>query len=194
MRRIRLLAAAGVAATAGISVAELAQDNPQSIVPPGFGDPPPATTNTTTATPTPTPTPAPSAQAPSGRPEFSDVVASALSELTSAEQELALIEPVPQIELPAGSERDPRLAGPIPAGENGFSETMWGGASGKFLSRLLRSNDTPLASRWGHILLRNALLTAAPAPTTLSASARSIGWKAPTHRVLRRSSGTRSTA
>ena len=163
MRALRLLAAAGAAATAGISVAVLAQDNPQSILPPGFGDPPQATTNT--ATPTPTPTPTQSSPAPSTRREFSDVVASSLSELTSAEQEMALLEPVPQIELPAGSERDPRLAGPIPAGDSGFGETMWGGASGKFLSRLLRSNDTPLASRWGHILLRNALLTAAPAPS-----------------------------
>lgn len=76
-----------------------------------------------------------------------------------------MLEPVPQIELPVGSERDPRLAGPIPAGDAGFGETMWGGASGKFLSRLMRSNDTPLSSRWGHILLRNALLTAAPAPS-----------------------------
>ena len=160
MRALRLLLAAGAAATAGISVAVLAQENPQSILPPGFGDPPQPATNTAT----PTPSPAPSTQAPPTRSEFSQVVASSLSDLTTAEQEMALLEPVPQVELPEGSERDPRLAGPIPPGDSGFGETMWGGSSGKFLSRLLRSNNTPLASRWGHILLRNALLTGAPAP------------------------------
>jgi hypothetical protein len=157
MRAVKRLSLAGVIAAAGISAAVLAQE---SILPPGFNEQlPPAATNTTTSPPaTSQPSPAP-------RRESSSVVVSSLSELTPAEQELALLEPVPQIELPAGSERDPRLAGPIPAGDAGFGETMWGGASGKFLSRLMRSNDTPLASRWGHILLRNALLTAAPAPS-----------------------------
>ncbi|QIK95506.1 hypothetical protein G7076_02520 [Sphingomonas sp. HDW15A] len=151
---------AGVIAAVGISAAVLAQDNPQSILPPGFNEQvPAAATNTTIAGPT---TSQPSQ---STRSESGSVVVSSLSELTAEEQELALLEPVPQIELPAGSERDPRLAGPIPAGEAGFGETMWGGSSGKFLSRLMRSNETPLASRWGHILLRNALLTAAPAPS-----------------------------
>ena len=158
MRRTRLLLAAVAVATAGVV---LAQDNPQSILPPGFGEqpaPPPA--NTTS--------PAPSAQpqlqpSPTARGGFSDVVESALSELTTEEQ-AALLEPVPQIELPAGSERDPALAGPVPAGNGGFGEAMWGTSSGKFLSRLMRSTEAPLASRWGHILLRNALLTAARAP------------------------------
>ena len=158
MRAIKRLSVAGVVAAAGISAAVLAQDNPQSILPPGFNEQlPPAATNTTSAPATAQPSPSP-------RGETSAVAVSSLSELSPEEQELALIEPVPQIELPAGSERDPRLAGPIPAGDAGFDETMWGGSSGKFLSRLMRSNDTPLASRWGHILLRNALLTAAPAP------------------------------
>jgi hypothetical protein len=158
MRAIKRLSLAGVIAAAGISAAVLAQE---SILPPGFNEQlPPAATNTaappaTTSQPSPAP-----------RSEVSSVVVSS-SELTAEEQELALLEPVPQIELPAGSERDPRLAGPIPAGDAVFGETMWGGASGKFLSRLMRSNDTPLASRWGHILLRNALLTAAPAPSDI---------------------------
>ena len=159
MRAVKRLPLAGLIAAVGVSAAVLAQDNPQSILPPGFNEqPPPAATNTTVAPPASQPSPKP-------RAESSGVVVSALSELTAEEQELAMLEPVPQIELPAGSERDPRLAGPIPADDAGFGETMWGGSSGKFLSRLMRSNDTPLASRWGHILLRNALLTAAAGPS-----------------------------
>ena len=159
MRAVKRLSLAGVIAAAGISAAVLAQE---SILPPGFNEQlPPAATNTATE-----PGPTSARPSPAPRGEVSSVVV-ASSELTPEEQELALLEPVPQIELPAGSERDPRLAGPIPAGDAGFGETMWGGSSGKFLSRLMRSNDTPLASRWGHILLRNALLTAAPAPSDI---------------------------
>ena len=40
----------------------------------------------------------------------------------------------------------------------------WGGASGAFLSTLMRRMDTPLASRWAHIALRDALLAKARAP------------------------------
>ena len=156
MRAIKRLSLAGAIAAAGISAAVVAQE---SILPPGFNEQlPPTATNTTASPVTAQPSPRP-------RSETSSVVVSSPSELTPEEQELAMLEPVPQIELPAGSERDPRLAGPIPAGGAGFSETMWGGSSGKFLSRLMRSNETPLASRWGHILVRNALLTAAPSPS-----------------------------
>ena len=156
MRRTRLLLLA--AAAAGLSVAVLAQDNPQSILPPGFGEQPaPAPANTVS------PAPATQQTARPERSEINAVVESALSELTDAEQ-AALLEPVPQIELPAGSERDAALAGPIPAGGGGFGEGMWGSSSGKFLSRLMRATEAPLASRWGHVLLRNALLTAARAP------------------------------
>lgn len=157
MRRTRLLLAA--AAIAGFAVAVVAQENPQSILPPGFGEQPaPAQGNTTS------PAPAPAGQGPApSRNAISDVVESALSELTPEEQ-AALLEPPPQIELPEGSEREAALAGPIPAGHLGFGEGMWGTASGKFLSRLMRATDAPLASRWGHIVLRHALLTAARAP------------------------------
>ena len=39
-----------------------------------------------------------------------------------------------------------------------------GDASGAFLSTLMRRMDTPLASRWAHIALRDALLAKARAP------------------------------
>ena len=157
MRRAKLLLAA--AAAAGLSVAVVAQDNPQSILPPGFGEQPPPANSAAPAQPE----EQQPAASPSPRSELNEVVETALGELTQEEQ-AALLEPVPQIELPAGSERDPALAGPIPAGGSGFGEGMWGTSSGKFLSRLMRSTEAPLASRWGHILLRNALLTAARAP------------------------------
>ncbi|WP_118857602.1 hypothetical protein [Sphingomonas mesophila] len=157
MPRARWLLAA--AAAAGVSVAVIAQEAPQSILPPGFGEQPapaPANSSETSA-----PARQPVSSAPRG--EISRAVESALSEL-SPEEQAALLEPPPQIELPSGSERDAALAGAVPPSASGFGEGMWGTASGKYLSRLLRSTRAPLASRWGHILVRNALLTAARAP------------------------------
>ncbi len=44
----------------------------------------------------------------------------------------------------------------------------WGTADGAFLSSLMRSMDTPLASRWVHMALRDALLAKAHAPANVN--------------------------
>ena len=49
----------------------------------------------------------------------------------------------------------------------GYSGQAWGGASGKFLSVVLRRTDGPLASRWTQIGLRNMLLARTPAPSDI---------------------------
>ena len=79
-----------------------------------------------------------------------------------------VIEVAPPIEMPDdGAPRsvDGRAA---PAAQTGFGDRPWGGSSGKFLSILMRRTDTPLASRWGHILLRNAVLTKAQSPADVN--------------------------
>jgi hypothetical protein len=45
-----------------------------------------------------------------------------------------------------------------------LSDDAWGTASGPFLSTLMRRMQTPVASRWAHIALRNALLAKLHAP------------------------------
>ncbi|MEO8618352.1 MAG: hypothetical protein ABI412_03210 [Sphingomicrobium sp.] len=149
-----LLLLAGVALIAGLPA--LAQDKPESILPPGFGDP---------ATPKPAPvtatTPKPAATS-TGSVERNDVV-----EVTPAEigaEAVAALRPVPQVELPIGSRRDASLVGPLPPGSSGFGDQLWGASSGKFLSILLHRTKAPLASRWGHVMVRNALLTGGNAP------------------------------
>ena len=149
-----LLAAAVVAIFA---IPALAQDKPESILPPGFGDPAPAPAQS----PAPSPKPSPEAQP----AESGAVVETGLSELTPSEAADAMVvELAPQVEIPADARRDPSMVGPLPAVQTGFGDNPWGRSSGKFLSLLMRRTDTPLASRWGHILLRNALLTNARAP------------------------------
>ena len=150
-----LLTAAAVVAV--FAIPALAQNKPESILPPGFGDPAPATAQS----PTPSPKPSPEAQP----AESGAVVETGLSGLTASEAADAMVvEVAPPIELPSTARRDPTMVGPLPAVQTGFGDNPWGRSSGKFLSVLMRRTDTPLASRWGHILLRNALLTNARAP------------------------------
>ena len=148
-RRTKLL----LAASAGLAIAipALAQE---SLLPPGFEEPAP------TPTPTPSPSPNGTVVAPSpGEPIVQEISPdAALAELI--EQELP-----PPIELPDFARRDPSLVGPLPPSQTGFAESAWGRASGRFLSVLLRRTSAPLASRWAHITLRNALLTRIPSPT-----------------------------
>ena len=144
-----LLGAAGLIA----ALPALAQDRPESILPEGFGE-----------TPAPAGNPAPPArQVPTAPAEGGGVVEATAAEVIAALEEQQQ-QVVVQVELPSGSKRLAAQAGPLPPGSAGFNADLWGGASGKYLSILLRRTSAPLASRWGHIALRNALLTGGDAP------------------------------
>lgn len=143
-----------------VAIPVIAQDRPESILPPGFGEAPPPTQPPATAPPT-APVPGPESE------ESSSVEVS--TSLTPAE-EAALAPPAPQIELPAGSRRDARFAGTLDPRALGIGSRPWGAASGKSLQIVLRRMEAPIASRWLHIGLRNALLAAAPAPADVNAA------------------------
>jgi len=150
-RRVALLAALA----AGVAGAALAQDTPESILPPGFGEAPPA----------PPAAAAPVARpvAPAPRPRGPDL--SAIEDVITSELDAEPPEPPPPpVEYPDDRRRDPALVGVLATDTVGLGETPWGSSSGKFLSVLLRRTDGPLASRWAQIGLRNALLAYAPAP------------------------------
>jgi hypothetical protein len=150
-RPASFLAAAGVVAALAIGIPALAQNQPESLLPPGFGEP----------APTPTPTPVENATPNTTRGE-------SVVELVPMDQALAELTPIempPPIELPDFARRDPSSVGPLPSAQTGFNPGSWGQASGKALSVLMRRTRVPLASRWAHILLRNALLTQLSAPT-----------------------------
>lgn len=155
--RTKQILIGGAALALAASLPAIAQDRPESILPPGFGDP---------ATPAPEPernesqpasvAPVQRQPAEGGGVQMIDVL-SALEEITEAE-------PVPQVEYPDEVRRDPRFAGTLDPDAVGVGPRAWGAASGKALQILMRRMDTPLASRWAHIGLRNALLTKAASP------------------------------
>ena len=121
--------------------------------------PPPATTNTTTPS---SPEPAPQAQPQPSRPQPQSSLESETG-LIDAE-DLVLEPPPPPIEYPEHARRNPFDAGALDPSRIGLGARPWGDASGVFLSSLMRRMDTPLASRWTHMALRDALLASARPP------------------------------
>jgi hypothetical protein len=149
---------AGVAAFAiAIALPAIAQDRPESLLPPGFGEPAAPGQEPTTNNAVDSPRPAP--QRPSVEGSAVEIVESLLG------NELASAQPVQQVEYPRFAQRDPRMAGTLDPIDIGIGSRPWGGASGKALEILMRRMETPLASRWAHIGLRNALLARALNPS-----------------------------
>jgi hypothetical protein len=72
------------------------------------------------------------------------------------------------VEYPGWARRDPWNVGAVDSRNLGLGEVPWGTAGGPFLSTLMRRMQTPLASRWAHIALRDALLAKAPAPVNVN--------------------------
>src|SRR5213075_1494559 len=134
--RFKLFLAASAALAVAIPV--LAQDQPESLLPPGFDQP----------SPTPTPSPSPTANATTNAAGGESAVEMVSPDAALAE--LAQAELPPPIELPDFARRDPSQVGPLPSSQTGFAADSWGRASGKFLSVLMRRTDAPLASRWAH--------------------------------------------
>jgi hypothetical protein len=125
------------------AIAQQAAQTPQPAQP---------ATNTVTAQPTPSPVTRP---APATGPSESGV------EVVSAE---ALPKPPPPVEYPAWAHRDPWEVGLIDPQAGGLGAQPWGNSSGAFLSTMMRRMQTPIASRWGAIALRNALIARTRAP------------------------------
>ena len=147
-----LIAAAGLSATLG------AQEAPESLLPPGFDQPTPA--------PTPAPRPAPPRPAPEPRepaqssvPDSGDDDAATTGATDNDDDGLSDAGPAGE-----AGEEDFSL---VDAGFSLGGETPWGSVDGRFHKILMRRLDVPLASRWAHIGLRNALLADAAAPGEL---------------------------
>ncbi|GGC02183.1 hypothetical protein GCM10011494_20910 [Novosphingobium endophyticum] len=182
MRAAYLLAGASLALT---SVWAVAQDAPESLLPKMFEDPAPAPA----PTPTPRPQPGPGSAAGTPRSVSSPVVQalpggtgtdaearqesdSRLSRIPSLE-ELARMTPEDfeellgskvQFDMPPAARRSMERVGLITASEGGLPEGSLAGQNPRLVELALSSNRGTLVSRWGHILLRRALISRLQAP------------------------------
>ena len=168
-----------------VAIPALSQERrPESLLPPGFGDPqtlPPPEK----ATPTPRPprqeTPR---QTPEQTPPGNGTEAVAETENgteTAAEgvEEVALDtsqlpRPSNYFTVPQGLARSTELIGPLQPGNNGFAPDAFGQGNGLMLRAIMRRTAAPLASRWASIVLRRALLSRLPAP----AGVQPVDWAA----------------
>jgi len=174
-RRARLILLAG-----GVCAAILpAVASQPDALPPGFGDPkaPPPPPPPPTATPDPVTTPAdpnppgfgdPGAPPPPARPVIDRSDRLPVEETRdSGLTDLELLPPPPPppfYDLPEGSERPVDVVGLINITNQGLPVDAFGDAGGPFLVVLMQRLETPLPSRWTHILLRRALMSRLAAP------------------------------
>jgi hypothetical protein len=124
----------------------------QNVVAPPPQQPAAPATNTITPAPSPAPAPAPRQRLDGGEADTLEIT------------ELELPPPPPPVEYPEHARRDPFADGVLDPVDTGLGPRVWGAASGPFLSTLMRRMQTPLASRWLHIALRNALIADVKAP------------------------------
>lgn len=161
-RRNKIILATVAAGALALTIPAIAQDRPESILPPGFGEPAkpatpaPAAPGPSNTSPTTPPAPVPAGPAESGGVEE-------VSALDPAVQE-AQAEAYKQPDIPTTARRNPGLAGLYSPQSQGLPAQPWGRMSGESLGIIVRRMEAPIASRWAHIGLRGALTVAAPAP------------------------------
>ena len=156
MPAIKAILIGSAALGAALAIPALAQEQPESLLPPGFEDPPAAVQQNRSES-----LPSSPLQQQRTAPESGGVE---IVDLLEALDELVTSEPTPQVEYPRSARRDPRYAGTIDPIAYGLGYRPWGAASGKALEVLMRRMDVPLASRWAHIGLRHALMAKAANP------------------------------
>jgi hypothetical protein len=165
--RNKLLIVAGMAALAA-AIPALGQDAPESILPPGFGDPEPP--------PRPTETPSrPSDLVPNvglnvpDAPASGDALAAADQNAEGEADEGELPEEMPLlVDLPAQARRSLATVGVLGPEDGDMGATAFGNADGRYLAHLMRETRAPIASRWASILLRRALLSTVDTPRGIS--------------------------
>ncbi|SEM58667.1 hypothetical protein SAMN05192583_0732 [Sphingomonas gellani] len=159
----------------------IGQERPESILPPGFGEPSPPPATRPAPRPSPTPgTPVPSAPSAPGAapvvpaaPSPSTAVVQPLPPeypVTSNEQDAETPAPtidpqtLAEYEMPAAARRSLAMVGPTGAAEGGLPSDAFAGADGRYLEQLMRRLAAPLPSRWMSILLRRTLLSTVETP------------------------------
>jgi hypothetical protein len=172
-----LLAATGLATTIPV----VGQDKPESILPPGFGAPDPAPSrkadrnddsarkkaadllpDLSVSSPNNNGSPSPSATSSGDNQLPSTIDVASKSEDADDEEEDAEL-PV-LVDMPAQARRSTAVIGVLALGDGDMGLGAFQGFNGRYLSKLMRHLDAPIASRWGAIVLRRALLSRSQTP------------------------------
>lgn len=180
------LAVAGAFVGAAASSFVMAQDAPESLLPPGFDDPVPAPPPTPqpTAAPPVAPTPNPGTQpsvgpvapvappSPGSLPSVPQLSSEERSGLPSLEELEALstdelddlLGLKPQYDIPPAARRSLAQVGVLSPSEGGLATGSLAKQPQRLVRAILAGTKGPLVSRWGHILVRRALVSRLEAP------------------------------
>ncbi len=194
MRRLWLaIGVSGAFVGAALGGFATAQDSPESLLPPGFDDPQPAQTPASPPAPLPTAAPVPVAPAnpvpaaplpgggggtgPSALPPVDTLSDAQLRNLPSLEELEALSTDElddlfglkPKYDIPPAARRSLTRVGVIADQEGGFPALSLGKQPATLVRAILKGSKTPLVSRWGHILMRRALVSRMAAPEGMEA-------------------------
>lgn len=190
------LGLAGALGGAGLAGFASAQPKPESILPPGFDDPAPSPPR---PTPTPTPTPQPGAMPgspsigpapaagtpapstaplnPATLPPLPSITREELARLPSLEklesmstEELdQLLGLKPKSDIPPGARRALTRIGVLAGAEGGLPPVALANQPASLVRAALAGTKGPMVSRWGHILLRRALVSRLAPPAGMDA-------------------------
>lgn len=166
----------------------LAQSQPEDLLPPGFGEPPPSPAPARTSAPAPaapTPSPAPAmnpgevvqplpadnpARAPASSGEALDISGLptlAQLEAMSTDELDELFGLKPKVDIPAAAQRGMERVGILDPDEGGLPVFSLAGQPAELVRAALAGTRGPVVSRWGHILLRRALVSRMAAPEAM---------------------------
>lgn len=153
-----------VGATALIfSLPAIGQQGPESLLPEGFGDPPPPP-----ASPTPRPavpgqpvpgTPNPSISDGTASPDLSAADSEAEDDEEEEDEELVI-----KYDVPPTARRSMSAIGIISGSSGGFPADAFGNVNGQFLTQVVNRTTGPIASRWGTIMARRLLASRTTTP------------------------------
>ena len=165
-----------VAAVAALALPAIGQDRPESILPPGFGDAPAPrraepeaqrkrpveASRSTAAQDSP-------AKAPDPSPNIDPAGGTATTEV-DADAEGAESTAVALVDMPQAARRAVDRVGLLGQTDGNMGAGAFAGTNGRYLARVMRGMEAPIASRWASILLRRAVLSRADTPASISAA------------------------
>ncbi|MFM5930762.1 MAG: hypothetical protein ACKOPQ_07630 [Novosphingobium sp.] len=176
----RIVIAGALLATSAIA---LAQQGPESLLPPGFDKPQPKAAPPSGAQGASGQTPPGSISSPvvqaipgssGGKAASGPVTLPAhipsldRIEKMSPEELAELLGKKPKFDVPAGARRAQKQLGLIDAGEGGIPDWSFAGQNASLVRAVLAGNKGKVVSRWGHILLRRALASRTDAPAGMA--------------------------
>ncbi len=149
----------------------LGQQGPESLLPPGFDNPPPPAppASRPPASPPASNSPAPLQGTTSPAPATTGgLTPIAADEEKKGEEDALDEEPKIRFDVPPAARRSLSQVGIIAEASGGYPAAAFGGTDGNFLKRALRLTTGPLASRWGTIMARRMLVSRTDTPVNVN--------------------------